>query len=498
MCPKRIFFFWFFLLSLPSIAQNNQVLYDFDGLPQTLMLNPGAVPKMNKHFGVPLLSNVYFQLGATDPEATYNNLINDNDEDSELKNLYDLNLSNSDFFVANAQVEFLNMGFRLKNPDNYLSFGMYADASMFGKYPKNSLDLFFLGDDKNEDGQSELNKRTDFSELNSVGELVGVFHVGISKTINERWQIGARLKLLSGSLNYTVENVKGNYLLAGNTGNDVDYPYFHNFQDMDVFIRTSGFTLPDLYPGSGLTLGDYPPLLDGWNEPLSDLFFMSGNFGIGIDLGITHHFDENLTLTASLLDLDYLKYSKSNVTYTFSEENFELPDEDFWNPVPPEEDYWDDVFEGFDEDQLIPIETLKTEYNTGRAPKLYTSLKYRNNSKSYRFKNDHSVFRNVRSMANVVSYEIYDEFGFQTYTEFLPTTVQWGATIFYARAFNPYLTTKITYTADNFSYTNIGFGLSTQVSYFNLFIAADNLIGIFSPKDSNYQSVQLGMNIIIP
>lgn len=492
MYPKRILYIWFFLLTMSSIAQNNQILYDFDGLPQTLMLNPGSEPIMDKHFGVPLLSNVYFQLGATDPDATYNNLINNNNEESELQNLYDLKLNDSDFFIANAQVEVLNIGFRLKNPDNYLSFGMYADAKAFGKYPKKTMDLYFFGDDKNDDENPEINEKTDFSELNSIGELVGVFHVGISKKINDRWQIGARLKLLSGSLNYYINDVQGDYYLQGNG------PYTHNFEDMQIFLRSSGFTLPDLYPGSGLTLGEYPAVIEDWSEPVSGLFFMSGNFGLGIDLGITHHFDENLTFTASLLDLDYLKYSQNNVTYTFSEENFELANGDFWNPVPPEEDYWDEVFESFDEDELIPIETLKTEYNTGRAPKLYSSLKYRNNNKSYRFKNDHSVFRNVRSMANADMYEIYDEFGFQTYTEFLPATVQWGATIFYARSFNPYLSAKITYTADNFTYTNIGFGLSANVSYFNLFVAADNLIGIFSPKDSNYQSVQVGMNIIIP
>jgi hypothetical protein len=101
-------------------------------------------------------------------------------------------------------------------------------------------------------------------------------------------------------------------------------------------------------------------------------------------------------------------------------------------------------------------------------------------------------------MANVDIYEVYDEYGFQTYTEFLPETIQWGATIFYAKKFNPYLAAKLTYTVDSFTYTNIGIGLSTHISYFNFFLAADNLIGIFSPKDSNYQSLQMGMSFLIP
>ncbi len=93
MYLQRIILFWLFTWTLSSVSQNNQILYDFDGLPQSLMLNPGAELNLDKHFGVPLLSNVYGQFGATDPDVTYNNLINDNNEEkSELKNLYDLKL----------------------------------------------------------------------------------------------------------------------------------------------------------------------------------------------------------------------------------------------------------------------------------------------------------------------------------------------------------------------------------------------------------------------
>lgn len=503
MYPRRIVLSWFFLWTLSSVAQNNQILYDFDGLPQSLMLNPGAELNIDKHFGVPLLSNVYGQFGATDPELTYNNLNNENNEDldSKLKYLYDLELGNSDFFVANGRVEVLNIGFRLRNPDYYLSFGMYADGKAFGKYAKESMDLYFLGDDKFSDDPlppiPEVNQRTDFSEINAVGELVGVFHVGISKKINGRTQIGARFKMLSGSLNYNIQDVEGEYFLQGKG------PYTHNFEGMQFYFRSSGLDLPVINAGDDLTLGNYPPAIEDWRETISDLFFMSGNFGIGIDLGITHHFDENLIFTASLLDLDYLKYSKNNVTYTLSEGNFDLSDDDFWDPIPGNEiDYWEEVYNTYADagntNDLFPIETINTEYNIGRAPKLYTGLKYRNNNKSYKSRKYHSVFRNVRSIANVDIYEVYDEYGFQTYTEFLPATVQWGATIFYAKKFNPYLAAKLTYTVDSFTYTNIGIGLSTHISNFNFFLAADNLIGIFSPKDSNYQSLQMGMSFLIP
>ena len=57
------------------MAQNMQILYDFDQLPQTLMLNPGSIVDYDKHIGVPFLSNVYAMGGASSRDVNYNNLV---------------------------------------------------------------------------------------------------------------------------------------------------------------------------------------------------------------------------------------------------------------------------------------------------------------------------------------------------------------------------------------------------------------------------------------
>jgi len=48
-----------------SYGQNKQVLYDFAGLPQTLLLNPGAEVNLQFHAGLPLMSKLSFQAGFT-------------------------------------------------------------------------------------------------------------------------------------------------------------------------------------------------------------------------------------------------------------------------------------------------------------------------------------------------------------------------------------------------------------------------------------------------
>ena len=61
---KNIFFL-FFLAFLISNGQNKQVLYDFAGLPQTLLVNPGAEVNNKFYFGLPLFSQVAVQGGIT-------------------------------------------------------------------------------------------------------------------------------------------------------------------------------------------------------------------------------------------------------------------------------------------------------------------------------------------------------------------------------------------------------------------------------------------------
>ena len=458
------------------IAQNKQLLYDFDQIPQTLLLNPGAEVDYNKHIGVPFLSNVFFQAGATNNDMTYNNIITGTDSFNEiLSRVYSYNLKDSDFFTANQQIEVFNAGLRLKNPDYYLSFGMYQEMDVYAKYPKEVAILFFEGDDKNKDGIPEPNVRTNFDQLNFIADMIGIFHVGISKRINDKLNIGARFKLISGSINLNSIKNNGHYNLSDNL---VD----HNFNEMQVGVNTSGLLNPD---GTSL---DY-----GFSDYVKGLFFLNANLGVGVDFGFTYHYNDDIVITGSLLDLDYVSYTNEVTSY---EINDFIMKSDWFNPTEGNEiRYWEDTFDNGDYTDLdkIPIDTLQTGYNTYRSPKVNLSGKYqflrRQGGGNY-------VFRDVRSTAYSGQDFLKSEVGLQTYTAFRPDKIVWAITAFYTHQFNKYISSKVTYTYDKQSYKNIGFGVSTHYKNFNLYATADNLLGLYTIKDSNYQSFQLGMNFI--
>ncbi|NOQ92423.1 MAG: hypothetical protein GQ552_06885 [Flavobacteriaceae bacterium] len=463
-----------------SFAQNNQILYDFDHLPQTLLLNPGAEVDYDKHFGVPFLSNIFLKAGATNKNITYNNILTDTDLNSDiLRNVFDQNLSKDDYFLINQQIELISAGFRLKNPDYYLSFGIIQKVDGFSLYPKDLANLYYNGNDQDRDGLPETNDEFNFDQANFVGELLGIFHVGLSKNINNKLTIGARLKFLSGALNLNVTNTTGVYHLD----NTILGGHEHIFSNMNINLNTSG-----------LLNSEGQNILGGFSEQLKGMFFMNGNFGVGFDLGLTYHATDKIIVTASLLDLDYINYSNKVVKYENFEDNFTLLDEDYFDPIEGDEsNYWDDKLDIYYDNGEIPIDTLQTGYSITHSPKLNTSVKYqlkKGSSKTY-----NSVFPDARFVTPVQKVLI-TEIGLQTYVDFRPNKVLWAITPFISKEINNYLTAKLTYTYDQFSAKNIGLGFSTHIRDFNLYATADNLLALSKLKDSNYQSFQFGMNFI--
>lgn len=456
------------------MAQNMQILYGFDQLPQTLMLNPGAVVDYERHIGVPLLSNVYAVAGASNRDVTYNNLTEGTDSSGDvIRNLHDLGLKDSEVFLFHQQIELLNAGFRLNNPTYYLSFGMYQHTDGFSSYPEDFGDLFFYGDDQDQNGVPEFGEEYTADHVNTVFELVGVFHVGISKKVNEKLNIGGRLKLLSGSLGLETSDNSGTYYLGLDPLSSE--PFIHNYEDIRVRLNTSGILDPfDLSNDVGSTA-----------ELIAGLFFVNGNLGAAVDLGFNYQHTDELSFSGSLLDLGALSFQHKLTTIDF--EDAEIASDEYYNPTGNELDYWRAKYLS---DEL-PMTTDEIGFSYFRSPKLNAAFRY---DRKRKVKQDPQAFRNVR--ADLSSDYLLSTFGMQVFTEFRPKYPLWAVTGFYSRELNKYISIKATYTVDKFSYYNIGFGFSTHIKSFNFYATADNLVALASLKDSNYQSVQFGMNFI--
>ena len=464
----------FVLCCACPVAQNMQILYDFDHLPQNLLLNPGTEVNYDKHFGVPLLSNLYLDFGSSNKNVYYNSMIKEGEDRSDaLRNLHDLGLTPGEVFIFNQQIEVFSGGIRLKDPSYYLSFGMYQQIDGFSAYPTDFVSLFLNGDDPDRNGIPLFEERYSASHVNTSVQMLGVFHVGLNKTLNNKLTLGARLKILSGSFGLESSMNQGTYYLSYLLSDEL---YIHNYEYMNVRLNTSGL----------LNSFDLSSDLGEPAELISGLFFLNGSMGLAADFGFSYQLNENIKITGSVLDIGMTRFNHKLTTIEF--EDAQIATEDYYLPFEGNElDYW----QSLNVLGEIPLETSEKGYAHFRAPKVNASVRY---DMKRKVKAENSVFRNVR--ADMASDFLTSSFGMQVFTEFRPRVPLWAITGFYSRELTRYLNAKVTYTIDRFSATNLGLGASVHVKSFNFYTALDNLLALPNIKNSNYQSFQVGMNFI--
>ena len=452
--------FFLFGVSQMAVAQNKQVLYEFDQIPQTLLLNPGS--KVNYKFtvGNPLLSGIYFRAGLTG--IMVSDIFKNDGVDANIKfrNALD-KITVDDYIQFNSQIEIINGGFRL-DEKNYISAGFYTEIDIFGNMPKDILTLL------NEGNAGHINKRFLLSQVNLKADASSVLHFGLSRKVSEKLNIGARLKIYSGVANVTSTNNRGSF--ATRLGQDNIYR--HSLNGMNASAYTSGLDVEN--DGEGEEGDEVSSLLQR--------AFLGGNLGLGVDIGFSYRLNEQTEITASLLDLGFVSYSKNN-------RNFNITGSYFFSGIDFQfdgnnEDYWEDLNEDFQE--KVPLVESSGSYAVMRPFKFNASVKHM-----------WEKTRKLRSCYDM-NYNDYfmNGFGAQLFSIARPTGLKWALTGFYERRFLAGLMGKLTYTIDDFSYSNFGAGLSAKMGKVNIYTAIDNIFGLQNLANTNSVSFQIGVNLI--
>ena len=453
-------FLWFLLILLihKIVAQNKQIGYDFAELPQTLLLNPASETNYKFHIGLPLLSGFSTEIRSTgfvlsDVFAEDNRNIND--KIATLISTVDAN----DFLKINTQIEVVSVGFRLNNK-MYLSFGFYQELDAIGYFPKDFLVLFTEGNNQ------YINRNFSISQVNYKLDLFGVFHAGISKKMNEKLTLGARLKIYSSSINFESKNNTGTFTTVEDSNN----LYTHYFNNFNATFRTSGFI--------DANTNQY---LEDPTEYVKNTFF-GGNLGLGFDFGVTYHINSQLKFSASILDLGYIHHKK-NIKNTRVAGNFVFEGTDFLFETADSANDWDSIDERFEED--FPRGDNQEAYISWRSTKINAALKYSFGQRRSKVCYDHR-YKDFYT----------DALGVQLFSVFRPLGPQLALTSFYEKSITDKIHTKFTYTIDEFSYTNIGAGLSAQLGKLNVYTMLDNILSYKNLSSANHVSLQVGFNLI--
>jgi hypothetical protein len=304
-----------------------------------------------------------------------------------------------------------------------------------------------------------------------------VYHFGVNKQVSKKLTAGVRLKLYSSLISVSSTRNKGAFKTSIREG--TANVYEHTVTDLDVEVKTSGFLSLD-----GLEQSQV-------NKKLLGRALLGGNLGVGLDAGITYQFDNQLSLTASVLDLGAIFHTndielyRAKGDYTLDGIELIFPELVNGEPAIP---YYDNL-----EDDIareIPVDTLNTGYTQLRPTKINAALHY----DFGRFVGDKG---GCNCKNNGTKQKRVSQAGVQYYSIFRPRGLQFAGTLYYTRRFGNTLSIKTTYTLDSYSAKNVGAGMFLNIGGVNLFLAADNLLQMSNLAKANSVSLQVGLNYIL-
>ena len=442
------------LITCFSFSQNKQVLYGFNEIPQSLMLNPGAQISNDWYVGMPLLSQLHVNVGMSGI-SVYDVFAEDGrDFNSKLRDAI-YNMDSNDHFAVNQQLEIISGGFAFGNSyekDQYLSFGLYQETDVMVYFPKDYAILAYEGN------QSNINRIFDLSHLNASAEIVSVFHVGYNKKLHNKLTVGARGKIYSSLINFNSTKNTGTFVTTPGENN-----YYKHTFNLDLELRTSG--------AGSLLNDDNSDFSEDLNQLRSRVLF-GGNLGLGIDIGFTYQPTEQWTVSASLQDIGFISHSKDVENYkldgTYEFEGI--------NPIFEEseqgqtaEEYWDEIADEFED--LFTLDTTNTKYSTWRPLKLNAALTY---SFGEKVSKECNCLQGDSGYLNAV--------GAHLFAINRPKQPQLALTAFYYRQLFDQIRLKATYTV--------------HLGGINFYLMADNLLEFQNLAKAQSVSLQLGFNYI--
>jgi len=447
-----------FLISAISLKSQQKLAFSFAESPQTLLLNPGAETNFRSHYGIPMLSDVSFDIGITGFKL--NDLFSNDSRTFRARFEAVLNKINAtDYLSFNTKIDVLNIGFRL-DKKTYLSFGFYEEIDFISYLPKDFIELLYYGN------EPFINRNFSLAQVSMKGDFLGVFHAGISKKISEKLNIGARAKIYSSSINIESLNNFGTFNSSTGTDNIIR----QSLNNINGQVRTSGIVDSD---------DEY---VDDPNEYFSRTF-LGGNLGLGLDVGLTYHFTSQLEFTASLLDIGFVKHSKNTKNFNI-EGDYVLDGLNFEYDTSSLSNYWQQIEQDF-RDRVITEETQEA-YTSWRPMKINAAFKY-----SFGERREKSCYSKTHKEY------YYNAIGFQIHNIMRPIKPQFSFTSFYEASLSKKVHTKFTHTINDYSAVIFGAATSLQLGKLYVYGGLDNLLGVADVSTANSVAFNFGFNIVI-
>lgn len=293
-----------FTVHCAGYAQFLRTSYFMEGTHYRQQLNPALAPGRG-YLNLPVIGT--FNASVNSSTLGYQDVMDiiDNSEGGDFfkSDAFINKLDNLNNLNVNLSTDILSAGWY--KGKNFWSFNIGLRNDIGASIPKGMFEFLREMDGlsayDNLERLSNIDQKVGHQslEINSYAEV----GVGLARNITERLTVGARVKALLGvgNLKLDINNIAVNSNLSGyNTGDLNDLNGRAEIR-VDATLENSS-KLIELSEDDGVI-----------DEIEFGTFGLAG-YGLGIDLGASYKLMDKLTLSASLLDLGFMKWSKNNTS----------------------------------------------------------------------------------------------------------------------------------------------------------------------------------------
>jgi hypothetical protein len=443
---KKTFRLFFLLTGLfffdQTKAQQDFTLYNMGVIPQRTSLNPAFKPSTGKIIiGLPLLSSEY--LNVSNSGFKYSDVIKHRSDDSlyvDFDNMLS-KLAQNNYLSVTYRPDIFSFGILLDK--NYISFNVTEKIDVRFRYPKNFMEFIWKGNGALLDKELNFNFGLNFSHYRE-------YALGLARDINDKLSVGVKLKYLYGMENLYTK--KSDITL---TTASQDYAITAK---ANIDINSSG--LDKDTTGTGFSFSDYA--------------FKRKNSGAGIDLGAVYKVTEKFTLSASVLDLGFIKWNNAPANYVSHDvnSNFTYKGFELNQLINSDSSGTKDIGKALGDSlsKIFKIDTLHHGYTTKLSTQLYLNANYNITEKG---------------TAGVILYgQVFDK------------SVHPGIAISYRHKLFNWLSLSASYSAYNRSFSNIGVGAAFTGGPIQLYIVTDNALGMIFPQHAKNIQLHFGVNLL--
>lgn len=434
-----IFFLVFTTYRIQS--QQSNTLFFMHSVPQSNFINPAIQSECRWFIGLPVISSTHFNLAHNG--FTINHLLEIQGEDQYSLDAekIDRKLAKMNYLSTELYTHLFAIGHKRK--DFYFTFSIRERNDLILFYPKDLFAFAYKGNTQFEGEWISL----DGSGIQ--GNHFREYAVGVSRKYDDYRTFGIRGKIMFGKLNLNTRKSKIGLFTQEHTFNLV----FVN----DIVVNSS---LP--YSLEIDAQGNYN-ITDEYYTSISDLVFNRRNFGLGVDAGFIYQYDENITISGSILDVGAIYY-RSILT------NYDVEGEFFYDgPLGDTiitEDYFDDIINTFTDGSIID----NRSYIYLLQPKILIGATYKLNDRI--------------NLGGLIASKIYRQ------------GIQPGLILSANSRLTSYFSASLSWAYIHRSFNNLGLGLVFGRMPLQFYIISDNVPGMIWLQSSKNINLRFGLNII--